>query len=112
MTDLTLSPDRPAETTKTDITTNREFLEAIFGPCVPSADARPLLCSKSGDPDAAGWSPEPWGATPPENPALNWYVQPATFAAVGGKWKARKNAAVAVYAVMLDARSLANAWPS
>lgn len=104
MSEPILSASGLTETPETAETTNQAFLEAIFGPCDPAADVRPLLCAKHGDPDnkKAGWSPQPWGATPPENPDLNWYVQPSTFASVNGTWRAQKAAAVAVHAVMLD----------
>ena len=102
MENPTLSADNLTQTTETPITTNREFLEAIFGPCNEEASERPLVCAKPGDPDDAGWTPQVWGVNTPENHALNWYVQPATFTRVNGKWKAQKAAAVAVHAVMLD----------
>lgn len=102
MDELTLSADRPTQTLETTITTNQAFLEAIFGPCDPAAAARPILCAKPGDPDKAGWTPQAWVTDVPENPELNWYAQPATFASTGGKWRAQKAAAVAVHAVMLD----------
>lgn len=104
MSEPTLSASGLTQTPETAETTNQAFLEAIFGPCNPAADVRPLLCAKHGDPDdkKAGWAPQPWGETPPENPDLNWYVQPSTFASIDGKWRAQKAAVVAVHAVMLD----------
>lgn len=104
MSEPTLSASGLTQTPETAETTNQAFLEAIFGRCNPAADVRPLLCAKHGDPDnkKAGWAPQPWGETRPENPDLNWYVQPSTFARIDGKWRAQKAAVVAVHAVMLD----------
>lgn len=104
MSEATLSASGLTQTHETAETTNQAFLEAIFGLCNPAADVRPLLCAKHGDPDnkKAGWAPQPWGETRPENPDLNWYVQPSTFASIDGKWRAQKAAVVAVHAVMLD----------
>ena len=86
MSEPTLSASGLTQTPETAETTNQAFLEAIFGLCNPAADVRPLLCAKHGDPDnkKAGWAPQPWGETRPENPDLNWYVQPSTFARIDG----------------------------
>ncbi len=47
MENPTVSADCLTQTSETPITTNREFLEAIFGPCNQEASARPLrnLCT-------------------------------------------------------------------
>ena len=83
-----------------DGVTNDEFLASIFGRRF--SDAFPLVCYKTGDPDAGGWSARPWPCAT-QNTEVNWYCLPALFRAEdSGRHRAVKDLAVAVHALMLD----------
>ena len=80
--------------------TNDQFLAGIFG--VNFAAARPIVCEKRGDPDTNGWWVQAWtgNTTRPES---NWYCQPSTYNPdTSGEYRAKKQYAEAVYAVMVD----------
>ena len=80
--------------------TNDEFLASIFGRRF--SDAFPLVCHKPGDPDAGGWSARPWPCAT-QNTGLNWYCLPALFRTEdSGRYRAVKDLAVAIHALMLD----------
>jgi len=79
---------------------NDEFLTAIFGGSFTAA--YPLVCKKSGDPDLDGWMPIKWPCN--TNAAnLNWYTLPSLYQPdETGRFRAKKNLAVSVHAVMVD----------
>jgi hypothetical protein len=80
--------------------TNDQFLTAIFGGTFTTT--RPLVCEKRGDPDQAGWYAMPWPCDT-SRAESNWYCQPGTYKPNNsGQYKAKKELAVAVHAIMLD----------
>ena len=92
--------DRTITITSFENITNDAFLEAIFGSSFSTAF--PLVCSKPGDPGQGGWSPTKWPcATSDAN--KNWYCLPSLYRADGnGVFRAKKELALSVHAVMLD----------
>jgi len=79
---------------------NDEFLKAIFGGSFTAA--YPLVCKKSGDPDFGGWTPIKWPSNTNES-NLNWYTLPSLYQPdETGRFRAKKNLAVSVHAVMVD----------
>jgi hypothetical protein len=79
---------------------NDQFLTAIFGDTFGLA--KPLVCKKSGDPDASGWSPICW-PTDTSNEDQNWYAMPSLYMPEeSGRYRARKQLAISVHAMMID----------
>ena len=79
---------------------NDDFMAAIFGRVFKSA--RPLICRKSGDPDKGGWIPLIWPCIT-DLPDQNWYTLPSLYKSdEHGKYRAKKELAVSVHAVMVD----------
>ena len=86
----------------TDVSvSNDEFLKTIFGDEFKTL--KPLVCSKSGNPDDnAGWHAKPWPCNT-GNGALNWYALPSLYRPnEQGHYKAQKRLADRVYCTMLD----------
>lgn len=80
--------------------TNDGFLKAIFGNTFSTA--YPLVCEKSGDPAQGGWPPMKWPCQTDES-TRNWYCLPSLYKADStGRYRAKKEFAVSVHAVMLD----------
>ena len=79
---------------------NDQFLTAMFGDTF--AVDKPLVCKKSGDPDASGWSPICW-PTDTSNEDQNWYAMPSLYMPEeSGRYRARTQLAVSVHAIMID----------
>ena len=79
---------------------NDEFLTAIFGNTFTMA--HPLVCKKNGDPDVSGWIANKWPCNT-NAPDLNWYTLPSVYKPDDtGRYRAKKELAVAVHAVMVD----------
>lgn len=79
---------------------NDQFLTAIFGDTFELA--RPLVCRKPGDPDVGGWNPIAW-PTDTNDPQQNWYALPSLYKSdEAGRFRAKKELAISVHAVMLD----------
>lgn len=79
---------------------NDEFLTAIFGNTFTLA--HPLVCKKNGDPDVGGWIPNKWPCNTNASD-LNWYTLPSVYKSDDtGRYRAKKELAVAVHAVMVD----------
>lgn len=82
--------------------TNSVFLEAIFGPVTADANAKPLVCGKTGDPSRGAWDAQPYPSDT-GNAELNWYATPALFVPDGhGIYRAQKKFATSVHCVVLD----------
>lgn len=80
--------------------TNDQFMAAIFG--VHFSGAHPLVCEKVGDPDKSGWRAQTWPCDT-NRVESNWYCQPSTYNPdQAGVYRAKKELAEAVYAVMVD----------
>jgi putative DNA primase/helicase len=80
--------------------TNDDFLSAIFGS--DFSNAYPIVCKKSGDPDKTGWYPMRWPCST-DDASSNWYCQPSLYRADhSGAFRAKKEFAISVHAVMLD----------
>jgi hypothetical protein len=83
-----------------DDVTNDQFLTAIFG--IQFTGAHPLVCQKIGDPDKSGWQAQAWPCNT-SGEESNWYCQPSTYnPEQSGSYRAKKELAEAVYAVMVD----------
>ena len=83
-----------------DKVTNDEFMSAIFGTTFTSA--YPLVCKKPGDPDESGWHPTKWPCKTDDG-SNNWYCLPGLYRANdNGIFRAKKEFAVSIHAVMLD----------
>lgn len=98
--------DYPAEACETFATfgpasiTNDEFLKAIFGNDFMAG--YPLVCSKPGDPAQGGWPPMKWPCQTDDS-TRNWYCLPSLYKADStGRYRAKKELAVSIHAVMLD----------
>ena len=79
---------------------NDDFLTAIFGRTFTVA--HPLVCKKPGDPDLGGWTANKWPCNT-NVPAMNWYALPSLYRADdSGRYRAKKELAVSVHAVMVD----------
>lgn len=89
----------------TNLITNQQFIDAIFGGRVPEGYS-PAICSKSGDPTKGGYSAAP--ATPDAigrlSASTNNYVSNAAYSLGGepGEFAAKKDAAYGVYALLVD----------
>lgn len=101
--DELIETDETDETTTiVDLTTvsNDDFLTAIFGNTF--SNAHPLVCKKSGDPDAGGWAATQWPCNTGDA-TKNWYCQPSLYTQDDmGKYRAKKELVVSIHAVMLD----------
>lgn len=87
-------------TSACETVSNDDFLKAIFGSDFTSA--HPLVCKKSGDPEASGWNPFPWPCNT-NMPQMNWYTLPGLYKPESsGRYRAQKKLAVSVHAVMVD----------
>jgi hypothetical protein len=83
-----------------DNVTNDDFLRVIFGS--DFSDAYPLVCKKPGNPDITGFPPMRWPCKTDDS-NQNWYCSPSLHAAnSNGLFRAKKETAVSVHAVMLD----------
>ena len=83
-----------------DKVSNDDFLTAIFGSTFTTE--HPLVCKKAGDPDESGWPPTRWPCNT-NLPNQNWYFLPSLYRPDGtGRYRAKKDLAVSVYAVMVD----------
>ena len=79
---------------------NDNFIRAIFGESFNGA--YPLVCRKSGDPEKSGWPPLQWPCDT-SDPNQNWYTLPSLYVPdETGRYRAKKNLAVSVHAVMVD----------
>jgi len=94
-------PFNPKGVTRTfESVSNDEFLTAIFGNSFTSV--HPLVCKKSGDPDKSGWIPSRWPCKTNVSDQ-NWYALPSLYRPEdGGRYRAKKELAVSVHAVMVD----------
>lgn len=80
--------------------TNDDFLSAIFGSTFSTAF--PLVCKKSGDPSVTGFFPMRWPCKTDDS-NQNWYCSPSLHtASSNGLFRAKKETAISVHAVMLD----------
>lgn len=99
-----LAEDSSADGVETDqpvnTVSNDDFIAAIFGNAFTTA--YPLVCAKAGDPDSSGWRPQRWPCDTSDS-NQNWYVLPSTYRPDDtGRYRAKKEYAEAVYAVMVD----------
>lgn len=79
---------------------NDDFMAAIFGSTFDAA--YPLVCKKSGNPGNGGWLPLRWPCNT-SDPDQNWYALPSLYKPDDtGRYRAKKELAVAVFAVMVD----------
>jgi hypothetical protein len=92
--------DMIVTTRNLDNVTNDDFLRAIFGS--DFSNAYPLVCKISGDPLNNGWFPRRWPCATNDS-SSNWYFLPGLYKADdNGTFRAKKEFAVSVHAVMLD----------
>ena len=83
-----------------DRVSNHEFMAALFGESFDSA--KPLVCSKPGDPAAGGWMPRQWPC-PTSDSGLNWYFGPCLFIPdSNGHPRAKREHVQEVYVICLD----------
>ena len=83
-----------------DSVSNDDFMAAIFGSTFDAA--YPLVCKKSGNPGNGGWLPLRWPCNT-SDPDQNWYALPSLYKPDDtGRYRAKKELAVAVFAVMVD----------
>ncbi len=83
-----------------DTVSNDDFMAAIFGDSFSAA--YPLVCKKSGNPGNGGWFPIRWPCNT-SDPDQNWYALPSLYKPDDtGCYRAKKELAVAVFAVMVD----------
>ena len=83
-----------------DRVSNYEFMTALFGESFDSA--KPLVCSKPGDPAAGGWMPKEWPC-PTSDSGLNWYFGPGVCKPdSNGQPRAKREHVQAVYVICLD----------
>ena len=97
--------DETRRTEETDLSTNEDFLRALF--CGPSDGARPVVVSFGGHPGqvpGSAWFGHPWSNGNPAGVAeANTYFSLASFKPdEAGRYRRRKAQYVALHAVMLD----------
>lgn len=95
-----LATDRAVTHMDLSKVTNDDFLSAIFGSTFSTAF--PLVCKKSGDPGMTGFIPVRWPCKTDDR-NQNWYCSPSLHkASSNGLFRAKKETAISVHAVMLD----------
>jgi hypothetical protein len=83
-----------------DRVSNHEFMASLFGESFDSA--KPLVCSKPGDPAAGGWMPREWPC-PTSDSGLNWYFGPGLYEPdSNGHPRAKREHVQAVHVICLD----------
>jgi hypothetical protein len=83
-----------------DRVSNHEFMASLFGESFDSA--KPLVCSKPGDPAAGGWMPSEWPC-PTSDSGLNWYFGPGLYEPdANGHPRAKREHVQAVHVICLD----------
>lgn len=101
---MTVSAAQPDQTPETTITTNAEFLAAIFQGL--QADERPMVvCIVGAINDKTKW-PTGWGWTPAgvntTSATSNWYFTLSTYKPKDGDYRRRKDQFCRAFGVMLD----------
>ncbi len=109
MTGATHLPHPPEQPPQTPVTTNAEFLRAVFVGL--AEDERPMVVAKAGTLKEGDkhWPAKPWMPDEPapgldrsEDSRVNWYFTLSTYRATAGEWRRTKTQFARAFGVMLD----------